>query len=286
MAGLNGNNSKISEHLGLSRDVCIMGVLNVTEDSFSDGGDFIALEASVDRIKQIYQEGAKILDIGAESSRPGSLPVSSDIQIQRILPVFQEINKLNLDQLSVSIDTTHSKVASLALHQGATIVNDITAGQSDPDMLPMVADTGASIILMHMQGVPKNMQEAPHYDDVVSEVRVFLSRRIEAALALGISEQNIAIDPGIGFGKTLRHNLELLGGLADIASLGPPVVLGASRKRFLGTICDTSPPSDLVGATCATTILGLNAGAKIFRVHDVAQNYQALRVWQSLVTIS
>ncbi|MGB0636865.1 MAG: dihydropteroate synthase [Gammaproteobacteria bacterium] len=260
-----------------------MGVLNVTEDSFSDGGNFIELEASVDRVKQIYQEGAMILDIGAESSRPGSSPVSSDVQIERILPVFQEINQLNLDGLSISVDTTLSKVASLALHQGASIVNDITAGQGDPDMLPMVADTGASIILMHMQGDPVNMQAAPHYDDVVREVTEFLSERIEAALALGISERKIAIDPGIGFGKTLRHNLELLDGLADIASLGPPVVIGASRKRFLGTICETSSPSNLVGATCATTILGLNAGAKIFRVHDVAQNYQALRVWQSLI---
>lgn len=283
MAVLSGNNSKISKHPELRRDACIMGVLNVTEDSFSDGGDFIELEASVDRVKQIYQEGAMILDIGAESSRPGSSPVSSDVQIERILPVFQEINKLNLDGLSISVDTTQSKVASLALHQGASIVNDITAGQSDPDMLPMVADTGASIILMHMQGVPLNMQATPYYDDVVREVMEFLSERIEAALALGVSERKIAVDPGIGFGKTLRHNLELLDGLADIASLGPPVVIGASRKRFLGTICETSPPSNLVGATCATTILGLNAGAKIFRVHDVAQNYQALKVWQSLI---
>jgi dihydropteroate synthase len=282
MAVLIGNNSNISTHSELCRDGCIMGVLNVTEDSFSDGGNFIELEASVDRVKQIYQEGAMILDIGAESSRPGSSPVSSDVQIQRILPVFQEINKLNLDGLSISVDTTHSKVASSALHQGASIVNDITAGQGDPDMLPMVADTGASIILMHMQGVPLSMQAAPHYDDVVREVTEFLSGRIEEALALGISERKIAIDPGIGFGKTLRHNLELLDGLADIASLGPPVVIGASRKRFLGTICEASPPSNLIGATCATTILGLNAGAKIFRVHDVAQNYQALRVWQSL----
>ena len=283
MAVLSGNNSKITNHPELRRDACIMGVLNVTEDSFSDGGNFIELEASVDRVKQIYQEGAMILDIGAESSRPGSSPVSSDVQIERILPVFQEINQLNLDGLSISVDTTQSKVASLALHQGASIVNDITAGQGDPDMLPMVADTGASIILMHMQGDPVNMQAAPHYDDVVREVTEFLSERIEAALALGISERKIAIDPGIGFGKTLRHNLELLDGLADIASLGPPVVIGASRKRFLGTICETSSPSNLVGATCATTILGLNAGAKIFRVHDVAQNYQALRVWQSLI---
>lgn len=283
MAVLSSNNSKITNHPELRRDACIMGVLNVTEDSFSDGGNFIELEASVDRVKQIYQEGAMILDIGAESSRPGSSPVSSDVQIERILPVFQEINQLNLDGLSISVDTTLSKVASLALHQGASIVNDITAGQGDPDMLPMVADTGASIILMHMQGDPVNMQAAPHYDDVVREVTEFLSERIEAALALGISERKIAIDPGIGFGKTLRHNLELLDGLADIASLGPPVVIGASRKRFLGTICETSSPSNLVGATCATTILGLNAGAKIFRVHDVAQNYQALRVWQSLI---
>ena len=283
MAVLSGNNSEISKHPELRRDACIMGVLNVTEDSFSDGGDFIELEASVDRVKQIYQEGAMILDIGAESSRPGSSPVSSDVQIGRILPIFQEINKLNLDGLSISVDTTQSKVASLALHQGASIVNDITAGQSDPDMLPMVADTGASIILMHMQGVPLNMQATPYYDDVVREVMEFLSERIEAALALGISERKIAVDPGIGFGKTLRHNLELLDGLADIASLGLPVVIGASRKRFLGTICETSPPSNLVGATCATTILGLNAGAKIFRVHDVAQNYQALRVWESLI---
>jgi dihydropteroate synthase len=282
MTMLSGNNSRIRENPDLVQDACIMGVLNVTEDSFSDGGDFMTLEASIDRVKQIYREGAKILDIGAESSRPGSLPVSFDVQMRRISPIFSEINKLNLRGLSISIDTTHSKVASLALRKGATIVNDITAGRSDPDMLPMIADTGASIILMHMQGDPIDMQEAPYYDDVVREVTEFLSGRIEEALALGISERKIAIDPGIGFGKTLRHNLELLDSLADIASLGPPVVIGASRKRFLGTICETSPPSNLVGATCATTILGLNAGAKIFRVHDVAQNYQALRVWQSL----
>ena len=282
MEGSRYNNSNVKENAVLPEDACLMGVLNVTEDSFSDGGDFIQLEASVDRIQQIYREGATILDIGAESSRPGSSPVSCDAQIQKVLPIFSEINNLNLDGLSISIDTTHSKVASLAVREGATIVNDITAGHSDPSMLPMIADTGAAIILMHMQGTPIDMQEAPHYDDVVREVKEFLSERIEAALALGISEQKIAIDPGIGFGKTLRHNLELLDGLADIASLGPSVVVGASRKRFLGTICDTSPPSSLVGATCATTILGLNAGAKIFRVHDVAQNYQALRVWQVL----
>ena len=254
-------------------------MLNVTEDSFSDGGDFIALEASVDRIKQIYQEGAKILDIGAESSRPGSLPVSSDIQIQRILPVFQEINKLNLDQLSVSIDTTHSKVASLALHQGATIVNDITAGQSDPDMLPMVADTGASIILMHMQGTPENMQKQPRYNNVTKEIKSYLAQRVKLALMSGIND--IIIDPGFGFGKTVSNNFSLLKEMNVLNDLNCPILIGVSRKSMIYKTIGGSPISALNG-TSIIHAWGLERGASILRVHDVKEAKECIDLFLAL----
>ena len=280
---INSSDSNLTSS-GLFNESCIMGVLNLTEDSFSDGGRFIEVQDAIERAIIIYQEGAKILDIGAESSRPGSVPTDSQVQIHRIATVLSEVSELNLKGLNISVDTTDSKVANAAIKLGAQIVNDISAGRSDPNMLSMIADTGASVILMHMQGTPLTMQDAPTYKSVTREVKEFLSERIEVALSHGIAEEQIAIDPGIGFGKTLRHNLELLHNLKDIVAVGPSVVLGTSRKRFLSTLCGGVSPSDLRGATCATTVLGLNAGVKIYRVHDVTENLQALKVHQAVGT--
>jgi len=254
----------------------IMGILNITPDSFSDGGKFTAVDDALTQAERMLADGAGIIDIGGESTRPGADPVDSAEQIRRVVPVIAAIRQRH--DIPISIDTTCSIVAKAAIDAGATIINDVAAGLHDPAILTLAAQTNTPIILMHSVGTPKTMQENPYYDNVVADVLAVLKQRIDAALAAGIPKQHIAIDPGIGFGKRKQDNLDLLAHLDAFVALGYPVLLGTSRKRFMGSLCDVSEPSDLVTATAVTTALGVMAGVQMFRVHDVKENRQALDV--------
>ena len=254
---------------------CIMGVVNVTPDSFSDGGRYLAAAAALDQALALVREGAAIVDIGGESTRPGSDPVRQDEELRRVMPVVEALAERV--GVPISVDTTKAEVARRALAAGAAVVNDVTALRGDPGMADVVAEAGCPICLMHMQGQPKTMQEEPHYEDVVLEVLEFLESRMAFALSRGVREEQILLDPGLGFGKTVEHNLTLLRHLDRFVALGRPVVLGASRKRFLGAILGAEPDQRAIG-TVATTVLGAVAGVHIFRVHDVRPNFEALRV--------
>lgn len=256
----------------------IMGILNVTPDSFSDGGKYSGLDAAMQQVELMLSEGVDMIDIGGESTRPGSDPVSADEQIQRVVPVIEAIRKQLSGDILISIDTTLSEVAKAALDAGANIINDVSGGRADQAILTLAAQTGVPIILMHSQGNPKTMQDNPHYQDVVQEVLGALKESINAALTAGIKKEAIAIDPGIGFGKRKQDNLDLLAHLDALVATGFPVLLGTSRKRFMGTICDVTEPSELVTATAVTTALGVMAGVQMFRVHDVKENRQAADV--------
>jgi len=256
----------------------IMGILNVTPDSFSDGGMFRQADAAVKHALQMIEEGADIIDVGGESTRPGSNRVSASEQINRVLAVIKALKAELPENALISIDTTLLLVAREALEAGAMIINDISAGRDDPAMFPLAAEKQCPIILMHMQGTPETMQVNPVYEDVVEEIRSFLVERAQAATDAGIKKENIILDPGIGFGKTREHNLELMAGLHRFVATGFPVLLGTSRKRFIGTLCGSAAPDQLTGATCATTALGVAAGVKLFRVHDVRENRQAADV--------
>ncbi|HEY8159247.1 MAG TPA: dihydropteroate synthase [Methylobacter sp.] len=255
----------------------IMGILNVTPDSFSDGGKFSGLDAALQQVELMLSEGADIIDIGGESTRPGSDPVAAGEQIQRVVPVIQAIRQRWSDVL-ISIDTTLSEVAKAALDAGADIINDVSGGRDDAAILTLAAQTGVPIILMHSQGAPKTMQDNPQYKNVVQEVLDALDECINTALKAGIKKEAIVIDPGIGFGKRKQDNIDLLAHLDELVAMGFPVLLGTSRKRFMGTICDVSEPSELVTATAVTTALGVMAGVRMFRVHDVRENRQAADV--------
>jgi dihydropteroate synthase len=256
----------------------IMGILNVTPDSFSDGGKYTGLNEALRQVERMLAEGVDIIDIGGESTRPGSDSVVAIDQLQRVIPVITAIRQQLKSDILISIDTTSSEVAKAALAAGANIINDVSAGQDDEAMLALAAQTDVPIILMHSQGTPKTMQDNPYYDDVVREVIEALKKRIDAALKAGIKKENIAIDPGIGFGKRKQDNLDLLAHLDVLVALEYPVLLGTSRKRFMGTLCDVTEPSELVTATAVTTALGVMAGVRIFRVHDVRENRQAADV--------
>ncbi|WP_296699710.1 dihydropteroate synthase [Thiocapsa sp. UBA6158] len=260
----------------------IMGILNVTPDSFSDGGRYSESAVAVQHALAMIDEGADLIDIGGESTRPGSQPVPAEEQERRVIPVILRLRECVPSSTRFSIDTTCAGVAEAALDAGADWINDTSAGRDDPAMLALAADRGVPIVLMHRQGMPEAMQQNPSYADVVAEVRDFLAERIEAALAAGVAQEKILTDPGIGFGKTLEHNLALMAGLGELVRLGPPVLLGASRKRFLGAICLEPDLADLMPATCATTTIGVLAGVKVFRVHDVAGNRQAADVAWSI----
>lgn len=255
----------------------LMGILNVTPDSFSDGGKFTGVAAAIRQAEKMIAEGADIIDVGGESTRPGSDPVSADEQIRRVVPAIAAIKSIN-PEVKVSIDTTLSRVAAAALDAGASIINDISAGLGDSAMLAFAAKAQVPIILMHMQGIPKTMQNQPYYDDVLAEVIAALRQRIGEALAAGVLPENIAIDPGIGFGKRTQDNIGLLAHLNSFVELGYPVLLGTSRKRFMGSLCNVSQPDELVTATAVTTALGVMAGVQMFRVHDVKANRQAADV--------
>ena len=259
----------------------IMGILNMTPDSFSDGGDYCSYDDAIRHAGGMLKEGADIIDVGGESTRPGSKTVPTAEQLRRVMPVIQGLNELaknnegNGSPFAISLDTQSSGVAEEGLNSGVSIINDVSAGCSDFRIFSVVAHFDAHIVLMHMQGTPETMQVNPSYQNVTEEVTDFLCRRIDAAISAGIKANRIILDPGIGFGKSRDHNLVLLANLDRIVSLGYPVVLGTSRKRFMGSLMKVEHPSELLGATAATTALGVAAGVRIFRVHDVKANRQA-----------
>jgi dihydropteroate synthase len=255
-----------------------MGILNVTPDSFSDGGLYLSAQAAVAHGMQLVREGAAIVDVGGESTRPGAQPVSADEQLRRVLPVIEQLADAAPD-VEISIDTASAEVAARALAAGAGMLNDVTALRGDPEMAAIVADAGAECCLMHMLGEPRTMQRGvggSSYEDVVSDVKAFLEERMAYAVSQGIAEQRLLLDPGIGFGKTVAHNLELLRRLPELVELGRPVVIGTSRKSFLGRIAADAAGqeqpvevSERLGGTIATNVLALERGASVFRVHDV-----------------
>jgi dihydropteroate synthase len=266
------------ETLDVSHGV-IMGVLNVTPDSFSDGGVHAEADDAVAGGIAMHEAGAAIVDVGGESTRPGAESVSADDELARVIPV---VERLASHGLVVSIDTSKPAVARAAIDSGATIVNDVTAC-SAPGMAELVVESRVGVILMHMRGAPRNMQQDPSYDDVVSEVAGLLEARAGYLIGLGADPGSIAIDPGIGFGKTVTHNLELLAGLGELSELGYPVVLGASRKSFLARITGIESPTERDGVTAVTTALGFERGARVFRVHDVFSSRAALLVAATIV---
>lgn len=254
----------------------IMGILNVTPDSFSDGGKFTDVNAAMEQVQSMLSDGVDIIDIGGESTRPGSEPVSDTEQIQRVIPVITAIRKHS--DILISIDTTSSVVAQAALNAGANWINDVSGGVNDAAILTLAATANVPIVLMHSKGTPKTMQDNPYYDNVVLEVSIALQERVNAALAAGVKPEQIILDVGIGFGKRKQDNLDLLAHLTDFVALGFPVLLGTSRKRFMGSICDVSAPTELITATAVTTALGVMEGVSLFRVHDVKENRQAVDI--------
>jgi dihydropteroate synthase len=254
----------------------IMGVVNVTPDSFSDGGTFEEPDAAIRHARRLVEEGASIVDVGGESTRPGAAPVPAADELRRVVPVVEGIAALGLDA-QISVDTMKLAVAEAAVDAGATYVNDVTAFRHEPELAGLVADRGLDCCLMHMLGEPRTMQENPRYDDVVSDVKAFLEERLAAAVAAGVAEERVQLDPGIGFGKTLEHNLELLRRLDEIAAIGRPVVLGTSRKSFIGRLTGRDVAGRVHG-TVATCVIGLERGARVFRVHDVAAVADGLAV--------
>jgi dihydropteroate synthase len=285
----------------------LMGIVNVTPDSFSDGGLFLDSDAAVEHGLELVRQGAHILDVGGESTRPGAEPVGAQEELRRVVPVveglaararpkFIEQGRANpieqgrdtraCETQMISIDTSKASVADAALRVGASLVNDVSALRADPEMAGVVADAGAECCLMHMLGEPRTMQRAPRYHDVVDEVRAFLEERLSYAVREGVDERRVLLDPGIGFGKTVEHNLALLGRLAELTTLGRPIVIGTSRKSFLGRISgddlldasEAMAVSERLPGTIATNVMALERGARVFRVHDVAPVAAALAV--------
>jgi dihydropteroate synthase len=259
----------------------IMGVLNVTPDSFSDGGEFFSAEQAVTRGVQMAAEGAQIVDVGGESTRPGAAPVLLEEELRRVIPVIKQLrDKIGI---LISIDTSKSEVAKAALEAGASLVNDVTGGRGDEEMMPLIANREAAFIIMHMQGEPRTMQIGPRYVDVVSEVANFFRQQYMHALKCGVDPMAIAFDPGIGFGKTLQHNLQLLANLDRLRVEDRPIVLGVSRKYFVGKLIGDSDMGARLAPGVALTSLLRSRGAEVFRVHDVKQNVDALRVTEAIL---
>ncbi len=259
----------------------VMGVLNVTPDSFSDGGRFATTDKAVEHALRMEEDGADIIDIGGESTRPGADPVSEEVECTRVMPVIERLR--DLTDIPISIDTYKATIAEKALKAGADIVNDVSALSFDTRMFSVVAHTKAHVILMHMQGTPREMQANPSYEDCVTEVKVFLRRRIDRCVQQGIDLSHIIVDPGIGFGKRLSDNLEILARFHEFTTLKVPVVLAASRKSFIGMLHDPDRPVDQrLGGSLAAAVAGVMAGASIVRVHDVAETVEALKVVQAI----
>jgi dihydropteroate synthase len=267
--------------IDLSQHSLIMGVLNVTPDSFSDGGEFFTTAKAIEHGARLADEGAQIIDVGGESARPGAEPVSAAEELARVLPVIAKLR----ERISafISIDTTKAAVARGALEAGASIINDVSGGRADPEMMKLAAERKAALIVMHMQGTPRTMQENPRYDDVVSEVADFFRQQYARALECGIDSMAIAFDPGIGFGKTVEHNLELLANLSRLRVHNRPLVVGVSRKSSLGQMIGSTEMSHRLAPTIAFTALLRERGANVLRVHDVKENVAALRVTERLL---
>jgi dihydropteroate synthase len=269
----------VPDNLGMGVAYEVMGVVNVTPDSFSDGGLFLDADAAIAHGGQLVADGASILDIGGESTRPGAEPVPAEEEIARVVPV---IEGLAGGEASLSIDTSKLEVAEAALEAGATIVNDVAAFRFAPELAGLVASSGAECCLMHMLGEPRTMQKDPRYGDVVSDVKAFLEERLAFAVGEGVGEEKVWLDPGIGFGKTVEHNVELLRRLDEICAIGRPVVVGTSRKSFLGRLTGRDETDRLAG-TIATNVMAMERGAKVFRVHDVRDVVDALAVTAATV---
>ncbi|MCK9250183.1 MAG: dihydropteroate synthase [Solirubrobacteraceae bacterium] len=261
----------------MARPFTVMGIVNVTPDSFSDGGEWFDHDAAVRHGIELAAAGATILDVGGESTRPGAAEVDADEEARRVVPVIRALASA-LPDVTLSVDTTKASVAAAAIDVGATYVNDVSALRHDPRMTDVVAGAGVRCCLMHMQGVPRTMQRAPSYGDVVVDVARHLRERVAAVVDAGVAEDRIDVDPGIGFGKTVDHNLALLRRLDEIVGLGRPVVVGTSRKTFLGRITGRDDPRQRLAGTVATNVLALAAGASVFRVHDVGAVHDALAV--------
>lgn len=258
----------------------VVGVLNVTPDSFSDGGRFAARSEAVEQGRRMCAEGADLIDVGGESTRPGSEPVCADAEIARVLPVIEELTAEA--DVPISIDTRKAQVAAAALDAGAEIINDVSALRTDPDMAALAAERGVPVVFVHMQGSPRTMQKNPAYREVVADVKAWLGERIEAATAAGIAPQRIIVDPGFGFGKTLGHNLELLRRLRELHELGRPLLVGTSRKSMLGAILDVPTGQRLYG-TLATLASAVLSGCHMVRVHDVLPALQVVKVCEAIV---
>jgi dihydropteroate synthase len=267
--------------IDVSRRGMIMGVLNVTPDSFSDGGEFFSVDKAIARGLQLGAEGAQIVDVGGESTRPGAEPVSHEEELRRVIPVIEKLRD-EVD-IPISVDTSKSKVAEAALEAGACIVNDVTGGRGDEEMIPLVAKRKAAFIIMHMQGEPRTMQVAPRYIEVISEVADFFRQQYGRAIECGVDPMAIAFDPGIGFGKTPEHNLQLLANLDRLRVENRPLVVGVSRKSFLGKLIGNLDIGARLTAGVALTSLLRSRGAEIFRAHDVRENVDALRVAEAIL---
>ena len=262
--------------LPLFERTLVMGIVNVTPDSFSDGGMFEDAEAAVKHGLQLFEEGADVLDVGGESTRPGADPVPGDEERRRVLPVIEGLRR-DAPEAVLSVDTRKAAVARDALSAGAVVVNDIGAG-TDPEMFEVVASATAGMVLMHMRGEPKTMQADPRYDDVVSDVRGFLAERVEAAVAAGIGRSRLCVDPGIGFGKNLEHNLALLRSIGSLREVGVPILAGVSRKRFIGELSGSDDPAGRLEGSVVAAVWCASQGVEMVRVHDVAPTVRALRV--------
>jgi dihydropteroate synthase len=260
----------------MSDSFVIMGVVNVTPDSFSDGGEYLEANVAIEHGLELVSEGADILDIGGESTRPGAAAVTEEEELRRVMPVLDGLRHRGV-AARISIDTSKAAVAAAAIEAGAKLVNDVTSFRAEPEMAALVADSGVDCCLMHMLGDPRTMQQDPRYEDVVGEVKAFLEQRMAFAIASGVREERIMLDPGIGFGKTIEHNLELLRRLDELVAIGRPVVVGTSRKSFLGRLTGRDVSERLAG-TIATNVLAYERGARVFRVHDVAPVRDALTV--------
>lgn len=263
----------------------IMGILNVTPDSFSDGGVYVGVDAAVAQAERMLDDGADWIDVGGESTRPGAAPVTADEELRRVVPVIAAI-MTRRPAAAISVDTTKAAVAAAALAAGARMVNDISAGTGDAAMLSTVARAGARYVAMHMQGTPQTMQAAPRYGDVVHDVRDYLSARLAACAAAGIARERCWIDPGIGFGKTLEQNLALLHGLQRLVELGVPILCGVSRKSLLGHLLSGAPVGERLEAGLAVSALAYQNGARIFRTHDVAATRRFLQTWETIQPVT
>jgi dihydropteroate synthase len=279
---MHGRLWKIGDRIfDLSRQRLIMGVLNVTPDSFSDGGNFFHPEDAVEHGLRMAAEGAHIVDVGGESTRPGAEAVTAEEELRRVIPVIEQLRRKG--EAIISVDTSKAEVARAAVRAGATIVNDVTGGRGDEEMMPLIAETKSAFIIMHMLGTPQTMQIAPHYTNVVSEVSDFFRQLYGRAIGYNIDPMAIAFDPGIGFGKTLEHNLELLAQLERLRACDRPIVIGVSRKSFLGKLINSAQISDRLAPAVALTSLLRTRGADVLRVHDVKENVNALKVTEAIL---